>query len=161
MNDITVKERAENEKKVSQKYKVQTVTSWSKWSQMVAIGPNWSWPVANDCKQSQTIGNDQNWSQVITNVCKQLQTVADGHKRKCSKCSKCSKHSKCFKCSICFKCPKYSHCFNVQKFPDVLNVSNVPNGPYVAKSRCPNFTVTWKITVVSSWAVRFLTFFGK
>ena len=56
MNDITVEERKEQERKVSQKYKV---TNSCKRLQIVA----------NDRKRLQMVRKDRKWSQVVENGC--------------------------------------------------------------------------------------------
>ena len=134
--------------------------------------------VTNGRKRSQVIASRRKWSQTITNNRKCLELVASG--RECSqmlqmvtsgrKCSKCSK----FPNVLSF--PNVSNVPYGLNAPNVLNVSNVPNvpdvpnvwngssGPYVAKngkSRCLNFTFTWKVTVVYSWEVLFLTISEK
>ena len=56
----------------------------------------------------------------------------------------------CSKCSKCLKCPK---CKNVSNVPNALNAPKFPNIAKSRKSQSPNFTVTWKGKVISSYYV--------
>ena len=139
--------------------KSQAVTNSRKRSQMIASSSKWFQAITNQT------GNDRKCSELVVNVRKRLQMITNG--RKCSKCSKFPNVlsiSNVSNVSYVSNAPNVLNVSNVPEVPDVPNVLNVLNGPYVAKSRknwCPNFTVTWKITLVYSWEIPFLTISGK
>ena len=51
----------------------------------------------------------------------------------------------------CSKCLKWPKCKNVSNFPNGLNAPKFPNITKSRKSQSPNFTVTWKVKVISSY----------
>ena len=147
---LILRERRTREK-LARSTKWQTVTNGHKWPQMVANDPERSQMISNNHKPAEMIGNDRNWSQAVANVHKRLQIVTSG--RKCSKFPNVLSILNVSNVIYVSNAPNVLNVSNVPKVSDVLNVSNVPNGPYVVKSRksrCPNFTVTLKVTVVSS-----------
>ena len=78
MNDMTVEEREEKERKVSRSTTSQIVANRRKQSQAVANDRKWSQTVANDRKWSLTIANSRKPSQMIANDRKRSQTIANG-----------------------------------------------------------------------------------